>query len=278
VTDKALLVGINAYPDAPLSGCVNDVKDMANYLVAEHGFAPSSIRLLVDRRATTAAIIERLNWLVKDAKPGDRLVFHHSCHGTQVATRTPAEEIDGKDEVMCPVDFDWTEKHLIRDKTLHDIFSKLPAGVKVVWVADCCHSGTLDRDIAPPAPGAKKKANKKAKILGSRFLPPPVDLQWRLKGADHLGHKATPLHAKVVAAPLNLAFVSGCKDTQTSADANFGGRANGALTYFLLKHLKKLKGQPLSTVIQAVRKDLAQSGYDQIPQLDGAEASNPFLG
>ncbi|MFH1476981.1 MAG: caspase family protein [Verrucomicrobiota bacterium] len=55
--NRALLVGINAYPDAPLRGCVNDVTDMANFLVARRGFAQADIRLLSDRRATTAVSI-----------------------------------------------------------------------------------------------------------------------------------------------------------------------------------------------------------------------------
>ena len=273
MVDKCLLVGVNAYPDAPLSGCVNDVKDMAGYLVAEHGFAPSSIRMLVDKRATTAAIIERLHWLVKDAKPNDRIVFHHSCHGTQVATRNPQDEIDGKDEVLCPVDFDWSEKHLIRDKALHEIFSRLPNGVKFVWIADCCHSGSLDRDITRPPKGAKK-----GKVLGARFLAPPADIEWRLKGADHLGHVASKLHARTTSSPLNVAFISGCKDTQTSADATFGNRANGALTYYLLKNLKAKKDLPLTDLVKLVRADLKKNGYSQEPQVDGTRAGVAFLG
>ncbi|HET7402221.1 MAG TPA: caspase family protein, partial [Usitatibacter sp.] len=33
MANRALLVGINAYPGQPLNGCVNDVKDMAGLLV-----------------------------------------------------------------------------------------------------------------------------------------------------------------------------------------------------------------------------------------------------
>ena len=51
--DRALLVGINAYPGAPLAGCLNDVTDMATFLTSKSGFAADSIRLLTDSRATT---------------------------------------------------------------------------------------------------------------------------------------------------------------------------------------------------------------------------------
>jgi hypothetical protein len=41
MSNRALLVGINRYPNVPLDGCVNDVKDMANLLVSRCGFASS---------------------------------------------------------------------------------------------------------------------------------------------------------------------------------------------------------------------------------------------
>ena len=46
--NKALLVGINNYPTAPLRGCINDVTDMASFLVDKCGFQKGEIRLLVD--------------------------------------------------------------------------------------------------------------------------------------------------------------------------------------------------------------------------------------
>lgn len=103
--DKALLVGINSYPTAPLRGCVNDVVDAAKFISEKCGFSSQNVRLLTDDRATTQAIIDRLNWLVDGAKAGDRLYFHYSGHGAQMATRDHAGELDGLDEVICPPEF-----------------------------------------------------------------------------------------------------------------------------------------------------------------------------
>ena len=44
--NRALLVGINKYPGAELNGCINDVEDMAQFLVKKHLFKEQEIRLL----------------------------------------------------------------------------------------------------------------------------------------------------------------------------------------------------------------------------------------
>lgn len=143
--NKAFLVGINEYPSAPLRGCVDDIQDMADFLVKDRGFVEDNIRLLVDGRATTSAILERLKWLVSDVREGDQILFHYSGHGAQVPTRSPHGEVDGLDEVICPVDFDWTDEHLIRDKNFIEIFAAVPKGVTFIWVSESCHSGDLSR-------------------------------------------------------------------------------------------------------------------------------------
>ncbi|HEY3116002.1 MAG TPA: caspase family protein, partial [Chloroflexota bacterium] len=74
--NRALLVGINAYPGAPLNGCVNDVTDMASFLVKPCGFAMGDIRLVTDSRATKTAIVDRLGWLLTGLQKGDRILFH----------------------------------------------------------------------------------------------------------------------------------------------------------------------------------------------------------
>jgi hypothetical protein len=99
----------------------------------------NSIRLLTDVRATKTAIVERLNLLVSGARPRDRLVFHYSGHGAQMPTRNPAAEVDKLDEVICPVDFDWSDEHAIRDKDFYKIFAAVPDGVEFIWISDSCH-------------------------------------------------------------------------------------------------------------------------------------------
>lgn len=263
--DRALLVGINKYPGAPLNGCVNDITDMAKFLNVKCGFAMNSIRLLTDGRATRAAIAERLNWLVTGVRPGDRLLFHYSGHGAQMPTRNPAAEVDRLDEVICPVDFDWSDEHAIRDKDFYKIFSTVPEGVEFVWISDSCHSGDLSRDFPKLKPDHLHKT-----------MLPPEDIDWRLQTAKELQRKAGKIQSTSMASAvkeLNVALISGCKSNETSADAVFNKRANGALTYFLLKELNSVNGlkETLSEVVKKVSKAVAKYNSGQHPQLDGSK-------
>ena len=103
MANKALLVGVNKYklPGSDLQGCVNDITNIRDVLLKYFGFSVKNIRVLADGRATKKAIFDRLNWLVKDAKPGDRLLFHFSGHGSQIRDRDGDELKDGLDEIIC---------------------------------------------------------------------------------------------------------------------------------------------------------------------------------
>jgi hypothetical protein len=252
--NRALLIGINKYPDAPLRGCVNDVQDMASFLVTRAGFKHSEVRLLVDKRATTTAILERLSWLVNGVREGDRLLFHYSGHGAQLPTRSPSGEVDKLDEVICPVDFDFTDEHAIRDKMFARIFSKVPAGVSFVWVSDSCHSGDLTKDL-------RRKP---------RAMPLPIDIAWRLETAKRNDRK--PLSFVHAINGYNVALISGCRSDQTSADADFNDRANGAMTRALLDELSErgAMDRPLPKLVDGLRKRLKQMDYEQEPQLEGS--------
>ncbi|GET38463.1 caspase family protein [Microseira wollei] len=82
----ALLVGINQYPQLPaLAGCVTDVELQRELLIYRFGFQAPDVLVLTDGQATRqnieTAFIEHL---VKQAKPGDGVIFHFSGYGSQL--------------------------------------------------------------------------------------------------------------------------------------------------------------------------------------------------
>jgi len=145
---KALLVGINKYQMAnvDLNGCVNDVTNVRDILLKYFGYKADDIRIVTDQRATKKAVMERLKWLTKGAKPGDRLLFHFSGHGSQIRDKNGDELKDKLDEILCPHDMDWDGAYIV-DDDLRKIFSGLPAGAVVEVLLDSCHSGTGTREL-----------------------------------------------------------------------------------------------------------------------------------
>lgn len=281
LNQRALLVGINNYPSAPLRGCVNDVNDLAKFLSKHGGFKSNEIRRLTNSKATTSAILESLRWLVKGAAPGDRLYFHYSGHGVQLPTLDPDGEPDGLDEAICPVDFDWTDKRVIRDKDFARIFRSVPAGTHFVWISDSCHSGDLSRRLPLPARAQTRNASLLESLVPAiRWIGPATNLAWRLSAARKAG---LPLATLADATKdLNLVLITACKANQTAHDAIFKRRANGALTYILLKTLEAKGGLQLTLqkLLPKIRAALKEAHFRQQPQLEGSKSlfRSTFLG
>ncbi len=64
MNNKALLVGINAYPNPNnnLRGCINDVVDMENFITSKYKvYSKDNIKKLTDSRATKKDILDHLN-------------------------------------------------------------------------------------------------------------------------------------------------------------------------------------------------------------------------
>ena len=192
---------------------------MSAALVEFHGFKKGDITVLTDGDATKKAMQAGIKTLVRDAKKGDVVLLHYSGHGSNVPDDN-GDEADGRDEILCPTDLDWDDP--LRDDWLRTTFDGLRAGVSFTAIMDCCHSGTNTRAILPPDAPVKE-----------RYLPSP----WGLKAVESgrsLPRKVTselrrsPRAARkakdIVNADLPEVLITGCRDTQTSADAFINGR------------------------------------------------------
>ncbi|OZH53784.1 hypothetical protein AFK68_15380 [Hydrocoleum sp. CS-953] len=89
----AFLVGINEYPDAPLSGCVTDVEMQQELLIHRFGFLPTDILTLTNKQATRENIETAfINHLTNQAKPDDLVLFHFSGYGSRVSKMIDEDE------------------------------------------------------------------------------------------------------------------------------------------------------------------------------------------
>lgn len=273
---KALLIGINRYrmPGADLRGCVNDVENLGGALVQLCGFQKADIETLTDFDATKKAMQAGIAKLVKGGRKGDVLLLHYSGHGANVPD-DDGDEADRRDEILCPTDLDW--KDPLRDDWLRKSFDSVRAGVSLTVVMDCCHSGTNTRAISPPdAP------------VVERYLPSPWDLVAtesgrRLRGRTIGRMRRSPARRRgpdIVAIDMPETLITGCRDTQTSADAFIASSYNGALTYHLVSAIRDRGGRLSYRELHArTTARLAKARFDQVPQLEGRKArlDAPFL-
>ena len=90
------------------------------------------------------------------ARPGDTLVLTYAGHGGQEPARVAGSERDGLDEVLLLGGFRSSGPGT-RERIPDDEFNRwfAEAGerkLRVIFVADSCHAGTLTRTVDPRAP------------------------------------------------------------------------------------------------------------------------------
>lgn len=280
---KALLVGINYTGTSnALRGCINDVKNMSNFIVQYWGYKWEDIVILTDdqtanaRRPTKDNIIRAMQWLVKDARPNDSLVFHYSGHGG-VTKDLDGDEESGFDDVIYPLDFQ-TNGHIV-DDDMHDIMVKqLPPGCRLTALYDSCHSGTaLDLPYVYSTKGIVKEPNL-LKDAGSGALNAFMAYErGNISGAiSSIGNVIKRVTRdndvdrnrviQLKTSPADVISISGCKDDQTSADAKENGVSTGAMSWSFIQTLSAQPQQSYLSLLNNMRTLLSQK-YSQKPQL-----------
>ena len=313
---RALLVGINAYPDpaSRLDGCVNDVFRMSEVL-QELGFDAGDIRVVLDERATAEGIRERLEWLVDDAGAGDERVFFYSGHGAQIPAYDQAGEVDASDECLVAWDFDWTRERAVTDDWFAELYSQLPYDAHFISVFDCCHSGGMARNGLPKSrgltapddirhralrwdagremwvPRVLKLAEQKLvsdKAMRSRWL--GRDGQTRKLGAGTGLWTEQARYDEARAAyghrgPYAPLLIQACREDEFAYEYRHGVTSFGAFTFSFSTLLRQLRREGVAPSFQELvalaGERLAELQYNQHPQIlgprDKLAAKVPFI-
>lgn len=285
---RALLCGINDYQSVTdLRGCLADVEDMRSLLREVYGFAEDDIHVLTDGEVVKKRLKKEWQRLLKDAGPGDLLVFHFSGHGSYVPDREGEEE-DGRDEILClyDMDFDKPGTYLLDDEI--DAWTRdKPEGADLVILTDCCHSGTSTRLMLREKEGrmvacaldegatlrlAARSGAVPAEVeVLARFLPPPNYLPSRERALVRRGRREDRR-------PLNHLHLAACRDDETAADAPIGGRYHGAFTYHLVRALRAAPGLASNDLTAELARDLTAFPFAQHPQENGGPRPGPIFG
>ncbi|GMG22015.1 unnamed protein product [Ambrosiozyma monospora] len=288
---KALLIGVNYIGSKnALRGCINDVHNMYNFLT-RHGYSADNIVMLTDDNKESVKvplrdnILRGMGWLVKNAQPGDSLFFHYSGHGGQEEDKE-GDEVDGMDNCIYPVDFE--QKGSIIDDIINEkLVQPLPEGVRLTAIFDSCHSGSvMDLPFTYRAQdGGLKEYNvwKESKEDAINMVKgyAAKNTQLMVSSAMNVFNRIKTSSAvnqdelkEEKSSRADVMMFSGCKDDQTSADANEAGKFTGALSWALLQVLNDEPNQTYLTLLQNIRSVLATK-YTQKPQLSTSHKIDP---
>jgi hypothetical protein len=295
MSKRALLVGINQFnrADWALRGCVNDSIAMRGLISEHYGFDGDQIRVLNDSEATAQNIRAGLAWLLSNYSGGgqDVRLFHVASHGTQVANAGDDDEGDSMDEVIVPHDHSWSNP--FKDDQLRMLFEQIPDDVNFTFIADCCHSGSINKVVYPPEvqdvreryidPPQEMKAlinqiQNRRRQEEEAWLEPQLaqargDLGFRewLDVRDEIKSKLLARfrrekNAKVASAKPQV-LLAACRDEETAADALIQGMHRGAFTWSLVEAIREQNGDiTYGDLIE--RSVILLKNYTQNPQLD----------
>lgn len=230
----------------PLVACEADAQDMCEIANAQ-GFQTS---MLLTKEATRDVVLEHIARAARDLDSGDIFLVTNSSHGGQVPDVNGDEggpKGDGLDETWCLFDGE------LLDDEIYYAFGAFQPGVRIVAVADCCHSGTSIKTKEMQAVfmdmfGLPMGVVDASKLLetrsgSNRFLEiapaiqRPKTMPEEVKSRVYLKHKAfydkIGGNPKMRSAKSNIKasaiLLSGCQDNQLSMDGAFNGAFTGAL-------------------------------------------------
>ncbi|URZ04712.1 caspase family protein [Clostridium felsineum] len=129
---KALIIGLNNYPNAKLHGCINDAKRISNILTKNENGSPNfSVKLITDelKLVTKSELSESIEELFRG--PSDVALMYFSGHGLLKSTGG---------YIVTP-DYKRYDEGISMDYIL-SVANKSEASDKVI-ILDCCHSGAF---------------------------------------------------------------------------------------------------------------------------------------
>ena len=125
---KALLIGINKYPGAQLTCCVNDVNVVSQVLSNNYDTSVNfSVKKIVDEEATRSNSRKSIKELFEGT--GEIALLYFSGHGLD----------DKKDGLIVTVDYE-KDDYGIRMSEILEYANQSKYNYKII-ILDCCHSG-----------------------------------------------------------------------------------------------------------------------------------------
>ena len=237
----ALLVGINEYPNNPLSGCLTDVEMQKELLVHRFGFLPDDILTLTNKQATRENIETAfISHLTNQVKPDDLVLFHFSGYGSRVNKMIDREEqndlktsVSTFQNTLVPIDGvpPNDRSRAINDvleETLRLLIKSLPTN-KVVTVLDTSYvypgknlQGSLRVRSRPSSTTEQINIKEKA-------------IQTQLRNRQNI-----PVEEIIYGSQLPGVILNASQENQFATETDWNGFSSGLFTYALTQNLWSL--------------------------------------
>lgn len=273
----ALLVGIDEYvnPVPPLTGCLNDITAVKEYLEGRVAKEQLHIRTLLNQKATRQAVIDGFRQHLCQAGSEDVAFFYFAGHGSQA--EAPQEfwhiEPDRLNETIVCYDSRTLGSWDLADKELAQLIAEVAAkNPHITIVMDCCHSGSGSRISASRrAPIDKRQrpidsfiiSKPEAERLSTSRSPESNPSGWNLPGGRYV-------------------FLAACRDIEEAKEYPGDGKRRGAFSYFLMNTLQKANGSlTYRDLFKRTQALITSKVKAQSPQLEAtvqADIEQPFLG
>ncbi|MDJ0636448.1 MAG: caspase family protein [Xenococcaceae cyanobacterium MO_188.B29] len=277
----ALLIGINQYDRnssgwIPLRGCVTDIQLQRELLINCFGFQSQDILTLSDRAATRQNILTAFEeHLIKQAKPGDVVVFHFSGHGSRVQDK---DSQDGFNGTIVPIDSPNNDHSQVKDimgQTLFLLTSALKTE-NVTMVLDCCYSGGTTR--------GNLRVRSRSSDGNSQIV--AAEKEYQQQWLSKLNFSPQEFRQRRQQGIAKGVAITSAQKNQLAVDVSFDGFAAGAFTYAMTQYLwQQIKNPPLDITIanteQAIEliapSSLQEPSYEVSPDADYPPESVYFL-
>ena len=245
---RALCIGIDEYPGAPLKGCVNDSRNWS----AEFQRLGFTVTALENEQATLAGVRAAITRILETTPDAGQAVIQFAGHGTQFEDQDGDEE-DGFDEAYVP--FDYLESGCLLDDELNALLRAHCDRVRITLFFDTCHSGSASRfaPLSRPLRGGDERV---------RYLPATAEMRKAQLAQKSVASRSMD---KSPAEQRGWVHIAACTDREYAYETNGAGDFTRAAATLLARAVSE-SWLPERFLAEA-RKRLPQPPR-QSPQID----------
>ncbi|MGL5133618.1 MAG: caspase family protein, partial [Planktothrix sp.] len=263
----ALLVGINQYPSSPLEGCINDIDLQRYLLIHRFGFNPKDIYILPETEATRTGILTAFEeHLIKQAKPGDVVVYHYSGHGSRIFDPDPIitrlGDRQGLNGTFVPINSNLPTGYpevggVVQDIMGHTLFLLMSAlkTDNVTVVLDSCFSG-----------GATREVRVRSRAGGENILVSSDEKNYQQQWLSRLNLSPEQFVKGYQTGVAKGVVLAASSPNQLAREANINGFKCGLFSY-LLTHYLWQEDNNIERVFQKILPEIPER-FNQVPRYE----------